>query len=134
MKFKTVFMAIALIGASFVTACSQKTMQTSQRVITIDVAKANEIIASDPQIAILDVRTPEEFESGHVRNAANIDFKSPEFGQMISQLPKDKPYVVYCRSGHRSGLAMDAFKQLGFSKVYNVAGGISAWQQSGLPK
>ena len=134
MKIKTLFIAVAMVGAPLLSSCAPQEMVQAQSIKTIDAASANKIVAENPNITIIDVRTPEEYAGGHVPNAVNIDFKSPEFAQGLKRLPTDKPYIVYCRTGHRSGLSMDAFKQLGFKHVYNVAGGITAWQGTGLPK
>ncbi|WP_240008497.1 rhodanese-like domain-containing protein [Pseudaquidulcibacter saccharophilus] len=134
MQIKNLFIAAALIGAPLLSSCAPQEMVQAQSIKTIDAASANTLIANNAKVTIIDVRTPEEFAGGHVPNAVNIDFKSPEFAQNLKRLPKEKPYIVYCRTGHRSGLSMDAFKQLGFKDVYNVAGGITAWQGAGMPK
>lgn len=73
---------------------------------------------------ILDVRTPAEFESGALENAINIDFFSPTFQQRLAMLDKSKPYFVYCRSGNRSAQACNIMHSLGFSELYNMAGGL----------
>ncbi len=78
---------------------------------------------------ILDVRTAEEFESGHIEGALNIDIRGGEdFFASIEALDKSKSYFVYCRSGARSGQACQLMSQLGFSAVYNLDGGVLAWQ------
>ncbi|MAT55520.1 MAG: rhodanese [Saprospirales bacterium] len=73
---------------------------------------------------ILDVRTPAEFQSGALDNAINIDFFSPTFQQRLGMLDKSKSYFVYCRSGNRSAQACKIMNSLGFSKLYNMAGGL----------
>ena len=81
----------------------------------------------------IDVRTPQEYANGHIRDAINIDYHSPTFRDEISQFNKDKTYIVYCRSGNRSNSARNAMEKLGFKHVINVTGGISAWEAAGLP-
>ena len=81
---------------------------------------------------ILDVRTPAEFAEGHLANAINIDFYSESFDQHLSQLDKNKNYALYCRSGQRSGMAAEQMKQMGFSNVCNLSGGILDWIATGL--
>lgn len=82
--------------------------------------------AVENNATILDIRTPEEYESGHVFGAVNIDYYSPEFQNQIASLDKNKAYAVYCRSGARSGEAMKLMKGMGFTKIADLQGGISA--------
>ena len=78
---------------------------------------------------ILDVRTAEEFESGYIEGALNIDIRGgADFFASIEALDKSKSYFVYCRSGARSGKACQLMSQLGFSAVYNLEGGVLAWE------
>lgn len=69
---------------------------------------------------ILDVRTPDEYMSGHIKGAINIDFYAPDFQNQVDKLDKDKDYKVYCRSGNRSGQSVNLMKKLGFKNVENV--------------
>ena len=81
---------------------------------------------------ILDVRTPEEFAEGHIKNAVNIDWKNPEeFKNKATQLPKDSPIYVYCRSGVRSEQASNWLRTNGFTEVKDLKEGIQAWKSSG---
>jgi rhodanese-related sulfurtransferase len=82
---------------------------------------------------ILDVRTKAEFESGHIENAINIDKNSEAFRDELNNLDKNKIYLVYCASGGRSKGAVAIMQELGFMTAYNMQGGISQWQQDGLP-
>ncbi len=78
---------------------------------------------------ILDVRTPEEFQAGHIPGAINIDWKNQEeFKTKIKALAKDKTLMVYCHSGHRSGLATQYLKAQGYEKIYNLETGIMGWK------
>lgn len=82
---------------------------------------------------LLDVRTPEEVAEGHLALARNIDFKSDSFEAQVSELDRTQPVYVYCRSGRRSAAAVDKMKQLGFEDVYDLDGGIVAWQAAEKP-
>jgi rhodanese-related sulfurtransferase len=82
---------------------------------------------------ILDIRTPEEYEYGHLENAINIDFYSDSFQHELARLDKKKTYLEYCRSGGRSARALDLMKDLGFTEVYNMKGGITSWIEYGYP-
>jgi rhodanese-related sulfurtransferase len=89
--------------------------------------------ANDQAWVTLDVRTPAEFGGGHVPGASNVDFYDPQFRARLDALAKDKSYVVYCHTGNRSGQATALMHQLGFKHVYDVQGGLAAWEQAGLP-
>ena len=80
---------------------------------------------------IIDVRTSQEFNSGHIIDATNIDFYSDDFSDKLEIVRKDVPIYVYCRSGGRSSSAANKMEKLGFTKVYNLLGGIGSWQSEG---
>jgi rhodanese-related sulfurtransferase len=79
---------------------------------------------------LVDVRTAEEFNSGHIPGAINISLQ--ELANKIGHIPKDKPVIVYCRSGNRSSFAADVLMQAGYTDVYDL-GGIIDWARQGLP-
>lgn len=77
---------------------------------------------------VLDVRTAAEFQSGHIPGAKNIDIMGPSFAQQVAKLDKSKNYLLYCRSGNRSGAACGLMAKQGFEHLSNLRGGIGAWQ------
>ncbi len=83
-------------------------------------------------IQLVDVRTPEEFASGHLENAVNINFYSDDFKDRINELDKEKEVYLYCRSGGRSAKAAKDLEAMGFKKVYDLEGGILKWQKKNL--
>lgn len=86
-------------------------------------------LTKQPEAVILDVRTEEEFESGYIPNAKNIDLRmGPGFIEEINTLEKNKSYYVYCRSGARSAQAVQLMRDLGFNETYNLLGGILDWE------
>ncbi len=87
----------------------------------------------DSDFVILDIRTPGEYQGGHLQNAVMIDFYSKSFADEIGRLDKERSYLVYCRSGNRSARAMDLFKKLQFQNVYHLSPGINGWISEGLP-
>ncbi|TVR87385.1 MAG: rhodanese-like domain-containing protein [Saprospirales bacterium] len=97
----------------------------------IDVNQAKEIIENGVDVQILDVRTPREWNSGVVQNSILINLYDREFEEKVSQLSKDKPVVIICRSGNRSNSAMRAMANMGFTDIYNVRGGINSWSRAG---
>jgi rhodanese-related sulfurtransferase len=84
-------------------------------------------------VITLDVRTPGEFAEGHLKGARLIDFQSGNFENEISILDKNATYTVYCRSGNRSGQAVKVMRDTGFTKVFNMNGGVIDWANAGLP-
>jgi len=87
--------------------------------------------AKAPNTVLLDVRTPAEFASGHLPGAVNLDVESAEFATAAAGLDPAKNYAVYCRSGNRSKVAMTALQQLGIRSLFDLSGGIGAWQSAG---
>jgi rhodanese-related sulfurtransferase len=85
-------------------------------------------ISMKKDVVILDVRTTEEFESGHIENAIHIDVLQGEtFKKSIASLPKDKTYLLYCRSGKRSSNALNIMRETGFTSVKHLQKGIVGW-------
>ncbi len=85
----------------------------------------------DTDFIILDVRTQEEFKSGHIETAILIDYKSGDFKDKISKLDKKKTYLVYCRSGGRSAGAIGIMKDLNFTNLYHLYEGMEIWKNDG---
>ena len=75
---------------------------------------------------LLDVRTKSEFQGGTIKGAKNIDLMSSTFAEQVEKLDKNKTYLLFCRSGNRSGQACNIMAGKGF-KVYNLSGGVGAW-------
>ena len=80
---------------------------------------------------ILDVRTPEEYSEGHLENAQLNNVKDNNFEKNLKAIPKDKPVYVYCRSGNRSKKAKATLEQSGYTEIYELDGGIIAWEKEG---
>ena len=84
-------------------------------------------------VQLVDVRTSEEFNAGHIEGAINIDFKNEEvFYQSFQKLDKKNPVYVYCRSGNRSKKSADKLLEMGFSKVFDLKGGYIEWNLNEL--
>ncbi|MEK6195127.1 MAG: rhodanese-like domain-containing protein [Deltaproteobacteria bacterium] len=87
---------------------------------------------SNPDFIILDIRTPGEFSAGHIDGARMIDFYAKSFAQEFRSLDRNKTYLVYCRSGNRSGQLMQAVNKMDFKKVYNMKSGLVDWVGQGF--
>ncbi len=85
-------------------------------------------IEASPEAVILDVRSPMEYQQGHLKNSVLLDFYSRTIQADIDALDKSKEYLIYCRSGARSASACNYMAQSGFAKVTNMAGGILTWR------
>ncbi len=79
---------------------------------------------------LLDVRTPKEFQDGHIEGAKNLNYFDKTFKSELDKLDRKVPVYVYCRSGGRSGKAMQLMKTMGFEKVYNLMGGYLSWSKN----
>jgi len=98
---------------------------------TVAASDAAALLEGDPAAVLLDIRTPEEFGEGRLEGAINIDFYAADFAGQLAELDRDATYVIYCRSGNRSTVALDTFRDLGFTSVHAVEGGIVAWEATG---
>lgn len=84
----------------------------------------------DQQIAVVDVRTPEEFSEGALPEAENVSVTSLSFFSEIQRYPKEEPIFIYCKMGGRSARAVLIMKSLGFEKIYELEGGYNAWKNT----
>jgi len=80
---------------------------------------------------LIDVRTPAEFQSGHIQGAKNMPLN--DFSQKLDKLPKNKPIIVVCRSGSRSGSACRMLLNAGYDNIFNLRGGTMRWRMAGKP-
>jgi rhodanese-related sulfurtransferase len=121
---------LTLSGALF----AQQEKETDLKIISVqEASKLIEKNNGNSEFVILDVRTIEEHEAGHIPDSANINYKSPKFKEEVSKLDKEKIYLAYCRSGTRSAKSAEIMKELGFENIYMIDGGIVAWSKAGLP-
>ena len=80
-----------------------------------------------PNTLIIDVRSAGEYAGSKIRGARNLDIMSSTFANSVKHLPKEKTYLLYCRSGNRSASACSTMTDLGFENIKNLKGGIMAW-------
>ncbi len=121
---RTLLLLLTISGLS----CSPSTGY-SQNKLTPDAFEA--MLKSDSTVQLVDVRTPGELQSGYIAGAQNLNIQEADFSKKISQLDKNRPVMVYCAVGGRSAKAASQFSSLGFTKVYDLKGGITAWKSAG---
>ena len=87
-----------------------------------------EQVTSGNKVTVIDVRTPQEYQDGHIENAQNINVQSADFKAKMENFDKDKPIYIYCRSGARSAKAGKILEDMGFKEIYDLKGGILSWK------
>lgn len=97
----------------------------------LSVVEARELLQKNPKILLLDVRTPGEYRQVRLEGARLIPID--QLLQRMGELPKDRPIIVYCTVGARSSQVFRYLAGQGYPEVYNLYGGIAAWQLRGLP-
>lgn len=135
---KKIILSTTVVLALFTASCGNSQTTTpeaaiaaTEAIVNVDAKTFSELSASQPGI-ILDVRTPEEWAEGTISGAEKINYHDADFAQQVEKLDKNTPVYVYCRRGGRSSSAADVLKDKGFTKIYNLDGGITAWQDNGF--
>lgn len=117
--------AVAAVAAFTLAACGGAAAITS-----VDAAAFADQVQTQG-VVTLDVRTAEEYAAGHIPGAINIDVEGGDFDAGIAELDPTLTYAVYCRSGRRSLDAANRMSEAGFTKIYNLDGGIIEWSAAG---
>jgi len=115
----------AAAGSTGASAASVKALPATVNVAEVKALQGN------PDVVILDVREPYEYEAGHIPGVVLIPLG--ELPNRLAEVPTDKPVVVTCRSGNRSGQAVNFLRQQGYTNVHNMSGGFIAWERAGYP-
>ena len=127
---KQLILLLTFFTFSFI-ACKQGATQdagnSAYADINVETFKAK---ISDPNTVVLDVRTPEEVAAGKIEGAVEMDFYADDFQQKVAALDKEKTYLVYCKSGGRSGKTCKMMEKSGFKSLYNLDGGWTAWSKN----
>jgi|GEM_PF-2487194 len=100
---------------------------TEIRDITVNEVKADLKTENSP--TVLDLRTAEEFEAGHIEGAVNVDFKSDNFSEKLKELDRNQRYIVHCKSGGRSTKALSVFQELHFERIDHLSSGFDGWKK-----
>lgn len=123
--------ALFIIFTLFLGACSSSTNKT-EGIKSLDAMAFQSLFNEDKKAVLLDVRTIDEFEQGHIKGAQMADISSSAFQEISAKLDKTKPVFVYCLSGGRSSQAANALLKAGFTHIYNLDGGMLAWKLANL--
>src|SRR5262245_4434404 len=140
MKVRTISATImALFFFSFARAADKPAAPETSATATkkafknVDPETFDKLHRADTNAVVLDVRTKKEYQEGHIAGSKLIDFNSPDFDTEIAKLDKSKTYLVHCAGGVRSAKACKKMEEHNFSKLYNLQGGLRAWQKAGKP-
>ena len=120
-------LCLALLCSLLFTACETE----AQTKLAPDAYQA--ALQATQNVQLVDVRTPDEYRSGYIAGAVNINFNSADFAQQMARLDKEKPLMVYCAVGGRSGKAAAKLTQMGFKNVTDLEGGMNAWKAANKP-
>ncbi len=120
-----VFMTLTLVPA--LSGCVTKSPEKAQYT-DISVQQAKEMIDKG-EVFILDVRTQEEYDAGHIRNSTLIPVQ--DLSKRLNEVPQNRDILVYCRTGSRSTAASEILVNNGFTQIYNMNGGITEWTKAG---
>lgn len=124
MNAKFVKLLLLLFFIPLYGKAQQATPVTSTQVV--------QMLKSNAKLVVLDVRTSEEFKSGHIKGAVNIDIRQPDAVSKIDKLDHNTSYIVHCRTNHRSKIAVDHMLQSGFTSVYQMTDGFNGWSANNL--
>jgi len=128
-KFYTLFLLLIFYS------CSAPAQERGARSspIEVEIGEASELI-TEGDLVLLDVRTPGEVNQGYIEGAQNMNIAAwEEFKASVDQLDRTEPVMVYCKVGGRSHKAAVYLVENGFTQVYDMKGGIMAWEKAGKP-
>lgn len=122
---------LIFILLAFVVLVSCKT-ETKKSVMVVKPTVFSEKMA-EHKGQVIDVRTPEEYHAGHIKDAVNIHLYDKDFEERIAKLDKDMPVYIYCKAGGRSAEAVKVFEENGFTRIVELDGGTDAWKEAHKP-
>ena len=92
-----------------------------------------EKLVAEKKVIVVDVRTPEEYDSGHIEGAVNINIQAADFAKKLAELDQTKPVLVHCAAGGRSTRSLPVLKEQKFPAIYHMNGGFKEWTAAGKP-
>lgn len=138
MTFLMAMLVVGILGTTVVLAQDKSSKPAAEKASTkpqnIDAAKFDTLRKADTNTTVvLDVRTQKEYKEGHIPGSVLIDFTGDDFEQQVAKLDKNKTYLVHCAVGGRSARACKKMEKMGFTKLYNLEGGMGAWEKAEKP-
>jgi rhodanese-related sulfurtransferase len=132
---KIILSAAIAFGTFIMASCQSQTSSSNSKQInvTIPVEEFSKKLTELKDVQLVDVRTPEEYQEGHLKNSVNYNLNGSDFENQLNKLDKNKPVMVYCLGGGRSAEAAEMMKEKGFTQVYNMQGGIMKWNAANMP-
>ena len=128
---KWIMLSLLIMISFMMSSCSEgQTQSTDNKLSAVEFANK---IKTTPLATVLDVRTPEEYNKGHLLNAVNYDWNGNDFKEKTATLGKSQTLFVYCLSGGRSADAIKQLRSDGFQNIYELKGGIMKWRAANLP-
>ncbi len=136
---KIAILVLSLLAALALAGCGGQDQGAVESVEDLDVSALPDSVDVDtvaalrdnPDVLLLDVREPDEYEAGHIPGIMLIPMG--EVADRLSEIPQDKTIIVTCRSGNRSAQIADLLRSSGYSRVHNMEGGLLAWLEAGHP-
>lgn len=128
--FVVFFLALTSFGMSF---ANENGHEITNPVKYVSAIEAQALLQANPNIQVLDVRTKGEFKRAHIDGAIRVNYFSTKFKKKLRALDLNTPYLVHCKSGHRSNRAVKVMQKLGFTNIIHLDGGYDAWKKLALP-
>ncbi|MFK5880390.1 MAG: rhodanese-like domain-containing protein [Flavobacteriaceae bacterium] len=126
---KSIKYILTLFIVASITSCNSQQKKATDANAVVEVVSTEIFEKIEEAAQLIDIRTPEEYNEGYIKNAVNINFFDDDFMEQMSKLNKDEPLYIYCRSGGRSGRASDKLEEAGFTKVYDLGVGMNGWRK-----
>jgi len=122
---------LSIVMMMLMFSCTQHS-QNTQAIQLLSVQSYADALESTAGASIIDVRTPEEYKGGHLKEAVNFNIYDSDFDARIGKLDRKSPVFVYCKAGGRSAEAAERMKKMGFTSIFDLKGGYMAWSAAGL--
>ena len=131
---KKIFLILVIIILGAFQSCKNNSsdVATKGQIELISPQQVYDAVYSEDSVQLVDVRTPKEFKESHLIGAQNICVTSDDFSEKVKTLDKSKPVYVYCKKGVRSANAAKKLIKMGFTKIYDMNGGILLWEEKKL--
>lgn len=108
-------------------------VSTAFNVTHVEAQGAYALLASKPDTVVLDIRSPKEIKDGYIEGAVFANFFDVDFAEQLTKFDRNTPYIVHCKGGGRSTKALTTLKELGFTNITHLDGGLDSWKRRKLP-